>query len=208
MHTIFIVTPCSYLLAGLETLMSSAPFPVQVCRIRHPEDICAISCSGGNRLILVSVPVGEPRVAALAKCFLWRLGLLEISGKMPLLPCVLLSNERIAEFREIPEFISVEILRDVLSEILTYPKKGMRKQTLKKTRCVLSPLQDKILSETLAGKTVEEIAVSLNVSPRAVFAGRTALMNKLGLKNRMALMALSDAALLRAPKFPQPHAGM
>ncbi|EIM9326228.1 hypothetical protein LN825_003959 [Salmonella enterica] len=55
---------------------------------------------------------------------------------------------------------------------------------------MLSPLQEEILAGTLAGETVVDMAKRLNITPRGVFSGRTALMNKLGLKNRLSLMAL------------------
>ncbi|EEA2717972.1 hypothetical protein DB217_17290 [Salmonella enterica subsp. enterica serovar Chester] len=186
MHTIFIVTPCRYLHAGLDLIMRTAPFPVRVRRIDRLEDIQAVPCTEGNRLILVPVPVREPMVAALAKGFLWRRALLQ-----PGLPCVLLSNEKTVEYLALPENLSVEMLREILSDILAYPAKA-QKQVIRNAHYALSPLQANILSGTLAGKSVGEIAESLSMSERSILAGRTALMSKLGLKNRLGLIAQTN----------------
>ncbi|EBL5818847.1 hypothetical protein AHX68_21370 [Salmonella enterica subsp. enterica serovar Muenchen] len=196
MHQIFLVTPCSYMHAGLAALMGTAREGGQVSRISRPEEILMIPPVTGTRLVLVPVPGREPRVAALAEMYLWRQELLQISGRMPLLPCVLLSDRIRKEYRALAEHTEAMALRDMLGEILAHPEKAMRQVPLQRAGRELSPLQAKILAGTLAGESVVEMAGRLDMPPRGIFAGRAALMNKLGLKNRLGLMALSEAELV------------
>ncbi|EAR9301928.1 hypothetical protein KG902_004021 [Salmonella enterica] len=193
-HQIFLVTQCRYQHAGMTLLMATAREKVDVKRITCPEDIQATPVSYGNRLVVVPVPRNEPRVAARAEMYLWRQELLQLSGDIPILPCVILGDPRgKGGYRSLPEQTPVEVLRDVLTEVLLHPDKSvkLRRIALQSRVCrVLSPLQEEILAGTLAGETVVDMAKRLNITPRGVFSGRTALMNKLGLKNRLSLMAL------------------
>ncbi|ECF1356154.1 hypothetical protein F7396_20080 [Salmonella enterica] len=191
MHQIFIVTSCSYMHAGLTAVMYGTREPVQICRVNQPEEILATPVSPGGRLVLVPVPRNEPRVAAGARMYLWQQELLCLSGRGPVLPCVLLSDSVSQEYRTLPEHTPVEILREVLSEILAHPEKAMRKVVPHMPRRTLSPLQEEILAGTLAGESVMEMAKRLGMPQRAIFAGRAGLLNKLGLENRLGLMALS-----------------
>ncbi|EGO0706241.1 hypothetical protein ITK37_004642 [Salmonella enterica] len=190
MYQIFFMTPCNFMHAGLVALMHTASLPVQVCRISRPEEIKGGLQESGRRLILVSIPGNEPRVAALAEMFLWRLDVLQTSGLIPNLPCVLLSNDFSRAYRCLPERMPVEKLREALSEILLHPDKEMRNLFQQKGKRELSPLQKKILAGTLAGESVGEMAERLEIAERGIFAGRAALIRKLGLKNRLGLMAL------------------
>lgn len=190
MHQVFLVTQCRYQHAGMAMLMATARYNVDVKRITRPEDILVTPASCGNRLIVVPVPGNEPWMAARAEMFLWRQELLQLSGDMAVLPCVILGKSGGKKYHSLPEQMPVEMLRDALTEMLIHPDKLIRKASLKKGCCVLSPLQKQILAGTQAGETVAEMAERLNMSPRSIFSGRTALMNKLGLKNRLGLIAL------------------
>ncbi|EBF0843295.1 hypothetical protein LN994_003991 [Salmonella enterica] len=189
-HQIFLVSPCHYLLAGLEAVMKTVP--VKVMPVSRPEEIqSAPGSHRKTRLVLVSVPVREPKTAARASLFLWRLMCLQAAGYLVDLPVLLLSDMPGGSYPQLSERTPPERLRHTLTEAVTRPGNlpGMNRSR----HCELSALQQKILMASLAGLSVEEMALALNISRRGVFTGRTALMNKLGLRNRLGLMSLVAA---------------
>lgn len=187
MHQLFFFSPCHYMQAGLTTIMKTTP--VRVTAVTSPEAILSVPPPPGHRGVLVSVPAREPKVAAQASLFLWQLMNLQAAGHLPGVFCLLLSDLPDKKFSCLKESLSAASLRDRLLEAVARPGKhslnGQR-------RCELSALQKKILVASLAGASVDEMARMLNISKRGVFAGRSALMHKLGVKNRLGLMGLSD----------------
>ncbi|EDD5390507.1 hypothetical protein BSW63_22905 [Salmonella enterica subsp. enterica serovar Enteritidis] len=194
-HTIFIVTNCNYMQAGLVTLMSSAQFPVSVRRISKPEDVLIKLDPEARSLILVPMFRRNPKVQARAELFLWKKELLQHKGVIPQIPCLILGDCWKHGYQVISEYLTMERIQKKLSEILAHPETAMSNRPLKKTSYRLSPLQEEILSGMREGKTVAEIAEKLNVSSGCVFSGRASLISKLGLKNRLGLMSLTTESM-------------
>ncbi|EAO4397500.1 hypothetical protein E5475_20745 [Salmonella enterica] len=186
MHQLFFFSPCNYMQAGLKVVMEGAP--VRVITVVRPEDILSTPQPRGNRMVLVSVPAREPKVAARASLFLWQLMSLQAAGHLPEVFCLLLSDIPDKKFSCLKENLTAVSLRNRLLEAVTRPG---RHRLNPQRQCELSALQEKILTASLAGASVDEMARMLNISKRGVFAGRAALMHKLGVKNRLGLMGLT-----------------
>ncbi|EAT7400339.1 helix-turn-helix domain-containing protein [Salmonella enterica] len=187
MHQLFFFSPCHFMQSGMKVMMTTAPESVRVIPVTRPEEIQKTGTSSGQRLLLVSVPAREPWLASRAQLFLWRLRCLQVAGRLPDTPCLLLSDLPDGPFPRLSEYLPVGKLRHALMAALTQPHPTRIVQV---RQYQLSPLQEKILAQSLAGASVAEMAGRLNISPRGVFAGRASLLHKLGLRNRLGLMGL------------------
>ncbi|ECE5745836.1 hypothetical protein DK749_24940 [Salmonella enterica subsp. salamae] len=190
MHQIFLVSPCHYMQRGIREVMATAPVSVQVLTVSCPEDILSVSRTDGNRMVLVLVPVQDAVTASRASLFLWRMTCLQSEGRMPDISVLLLSDRTGGRYPRLSERLSPESLRYALTTAVTQPGNT---RIFRPGQCHLSVLQRKILLASLAGLEVDEMARTLNVSRRGVLAGRSALIQKLGLRNRLELMGLMAA---------------
>ncbi|EDX5597966.1 helix-turn-helix transcriptional regulator [Salmonella enterica subsp. enterica serovar Saintpaul] len=96
----------------------------------------------------------------------------------------------LAGYRWLPCDGDMVNVRETLLDILNTPGSAVLPR-VNLNRCRLSSRQQHILDETLAGRSVRDIAAHLEISERAVFSARAALIMKIGLNNRMELMSLA-----------------
>lgn len=187
MHQIFFFSPCHYMQRGIKEAMKIAPVSVQVLTVNSPEEILSAPQTDGNRIVLISAPAKNPAIASRASLFLWKLIRLKSTGQFLDISVLLLSDRVRGKYSRLSEHLSPERLSYALTMAVTQPGNALIFQP---RQCHLSPLQQKILVASLAGLQVDEMAKVLNISQRGVFAGRNALLNKLGLRNRLELMGL------------------
>lgn len=190
MHQIFLVSSCHYLQRGIKLIMKTAPVAVQVITVSSPEEILTVPRTDGNRMVLVSVPAQDVVTASRASLFLWRLMCLQSTGQFPNISVLLLSDRTGGRYPRLSERLSPDRLRYALTTAISQPGNA---RIFQPRQCHLSVLQRKILMASLAGLQVDEMARELNISRRGVFAGRTALLHKLGLRNRLELVGLMAA---------------
>ncbi|EBY2617314.1 DNA-binding response regulator [Salmonella enterica subsp. enterica serovar Newport] len=188
---IFLVSQCSYLLHGLSSLMTETDARVSIIPVSHPEEI--LSYPEGlykRRLIVVSLPT-VPVQSAKGRVFLWRLDIMRMQGRLSgPVHCVLIGDREkwhscVPAHRWLPKE-NGPAMQDILLRTLLSP--GWSSVPARPR--YLTYRQECILEATLAGNTVQEIAEKLNLTERAVFASRSALIERMGLNNRMELMAL------------------
>ncbi len=191
MHQIYLVNSCNFMFVGFKELMRSVSPQITVSLINNPKDIPK-EYESGNQLIIIYSPVSEPRVAAKAAIWLRQFEYIQLSEEQLLLPCVLLSDKISSQYKTLPEKTPLTVLCNSLLHILNKPEAGQRKLPVKDTWKPITPLQKKILSDLLDGKTINEIARKLNIKPRTVFYNRNTLVGKLGLKNRFMLLTISE----------------
>ena len=194
MHLIFLVNGCTYFRLGLESLMERNGGRVRIVPINQPEDILAWPVEQyERRLLFVLLPLGPVR-AARGLFFLWQLEVLRSRGMSVGSLLCLLDGDRErwasprAGYRWIPSGEGVSAVQKTLLGVLNSPKMEASLPVVRNRR--LSWRQQYILDATLAGLSVQFISEALNISGLAVFAARTALMMKIGLNNRLALMSL------------------
>ncbi|HCR3451221.1 TPA: hypothetical protein ON570_004907 [Citrobacter werkmanii] len=196
MHQLFVVTSCGYTLSGLELLMKDAGLPVRVIRVKTPEDVLTTQPEDGNRAVLLVMPVGAPAERAACRLFLWRWMLWRPASQTEATPCLMLCDigeGSVTGTYPLSRKMSLPALSAVLSGILRCPRSYVRSSS--RTR-PLTAFQRDVLEATMAGVSVQATAVKLGVRTGAVFASRTALIQKLGLRNRMELMCLNGDDLL------------
>lgn len=188
---IFLVSQCSYLLHGLSSLMTETDDRVSVIPVSHPEEI--LSYPEGRykrRLIVVSLPTA-PVQSAKGRVFLWRLDIMRMQGRLSgPVHCVLTGDREkwhscVPAYRWLPKE-NGPATQDILLRTLLSP--GWSSVPARPRH--LTHRQECILEATLAGNTVQEIAEKLNLAEKAVFASRSALIERMGLNNRMELMSL------------------
>ncbi|WP_080095930.1 helix-turn-helix transcriptional regulator [Salmonella enterica] len=193
---IFLVNACGYLRYGLASLMADIDSQFRIISVSHPEDMLVYPFRHYDRpLIMVFLPQ-EPRAAARGRVFLWRLEMLRLQKQFPVTLSCLLDGDRerwsvlLAGYRWLPCDGDMVNVRETLLDILNTPGSAVLPR-VNLNRCRLSSRQQHILDETLAGRSVRDIAAHLEISERAVFSARAALIMKIGLNNRMELMSLA-----------------
>lgn len=188
MYQIFFFSRCNFMQTGVREMMMNAPVPVQVIPVTQPEEILSLRQARGNQLILVSSsPPRDPVSSARGSLFLWRLMCLQSTGYLKGIPVLLLNDNPGGRYPSVSGHMSIDALCHTLTTSVT---QSGYVRVFQPRQCRLSVLQKKILDASLAGGSVEEIARKLNISQREVFSGRTALLGKLGLRNRLELMSL------------------
>ncbi|HAG3364620.1 TPA: response regulator transcription factor [Salmonella enterica] len=194
-NLIFLVSQCSYLLYGLSSLMTETDCRVSVIPVSHPEEI--LSYPEGRykrRLIVVSLPTA-PVQSAKGRVFLWRLDIMRMQGRLSgPIHCVLTGDREkwhscVPAYRWLPKE-SGPATQDILFRALMSPGWS----TVPARPRHLTHRQECILKDTLAGNTVQEIAEKLNLTERAVFSARSAMISRIGLNNRIELMGLTGGA--------------
>lgn len=191
MHQLFVVTGCQFTLNGLDWLMKEGNLPVKVIQVRTPEDVLATPPEGGNRAVLIVMPTGAPVVRAECRLFLWRWALLRPVSLVGTTPCILLSGTHeggVAGMYSLSRHLPLWALSSQLSLVLNHPFNYV--WTCSRIR-PLTAMQRVVLEATMRGEPVSVTAMHMGVEARSVFACRTALIRKLGLRNRMELMCLS-----------------
>lgn len=195
-NLIFLVSQCSYLLYGVSSLMTETDCRVSVIPVSHPEEI--LSYPEGRykrRLIVVSLP-SAPVQSAKGRVFLWRLGIMRIQGRLSgPIHCVLTGDRErwhscVPAYRWLPKE-NGPATQDILLRALMTP--GWSYVPVRPRHLTLR--QACILEATLAGCTVQEIAEKLNLTERAVFSARSAMISRIGLNNRIELMGLMGGAI-------------
>ncbi|HDC1420168.1 TPA: hypothetical protein O7U53_004134 [Salmonella enterica] len=192
MHQLFVVTDCQFTLMGLEWLMKEADKSVKVIRVRNPEDVLTVPKEEGNRAVLIVMALGSPVIRASGRIFLWRWALWRPVSQTGMIPCLLLCDKHesiITGAYPLSRQLSLPTLSAQLLVILNHPAFYVR--TCSRVR-PLTTMQRVVLEATIAGESVSVTAARLGVADRSVFACRTALIQKLGLRNRMELMCLSE----------------
>ncbi|STB68629.1 DNA-binding transcriptional activator UhpA [Citrobacter freundii] len=185
--SIIIVTPCCYLLAGLEALLSTFLL-IQVA----PTDSTHMMLEApGADMLIVARESGAPADIARAQAVMWRLEYLMRRGMMRRIPCLLLAENmsiqvEVKTFWLERQYLAYE-LDLVLSNVTSNPELYQRPSV---NWFPLSPRQRQILTALMSGREVKEIAEELHLQPRTVFACRDSLIKKLGLRNRIDLMCL------------------
>ncbi|ECZ0740558.1 TPA: hypothetical protein G8O00_000951 [Salmonella enterica] len=189
MHQLFVFSGCTYLHLGLCEALAGDD--VQVIRVKTAEEVLEYPEGTGNRLLLVDAPKREPIVAARGKVFLWRWA--SIGGRHRNFPVLMYSDigQGMAVYGaySLSEQLSVSGLRAAILNAFKWPERFRR------TACggvpELSVRQHQVLFATLAGLSVRTTARMLDVHERLVLSTRTAVIDKLGLKNRVVLMSLN-----------------
>ncbi|ECO1040173.1 helix-turn-helix transcriptional regulator [Salmonella enterica subsp. enterica serovar Newport] len=191
LHQIVVVTQCRYTLLGLKALMAQSAVPAEIIQVSRPEAVTRGSWSVNySRLLLVDIS-GTPKEIARSRVFLWRWLGLCTRGLTEAMPWLLLENDRgKGRHHSLTSRQSVTQLVAKISEVLLHPERRCSCPGAE-YRGGLSDLQSEILNRTLAGDSVYEIAAALAVTRQSVFASRSALIEKLGLRNRMELMSLT-----------------
>ncbi|HCM1965154.1 TPA: hypothetical protein N3A49_004738 [Salmonella enterica subsp. salamae serovar 56:l,v:z39] len=196
MHQLFVVTSCRYTLTGLDLLMKETGLPVRVSRVTTPEQVLMTPREGGNQVVLVVMPKGSPAARAACRLFLWRWSLWRPSVQTQVIPCLLLCDNDEGHLTGVyPLFrqLSLSTLSAQLSVVLNHPTFYVRGCSWARP---LTALQRLVLEATMCGEPVPATATRLGLPPRAVFTTRAALVQKLGLRNRMELMCLNGEEIL------------
>lgn len=188
---LIVLTPCNYLLAGLEDLLEDLSLPLRVLHASCVDEVRAIMTSVDAAMILVARESDSPAGMARVRALMRRLDWLMVSGGMPRVPCLLLGGDMSITvagktFWLTREYVGLD-LDILLGGILTAPGIYL-------SLSAWSPLSDQqkiILEGTLAGMDVGGLAEQMRVLPRTVFSHRDMLIKKLGLHNRLELMCLS-----------------
>lgn len=190
MHQLFVFSGCTYLHLGLCEALAGDD--VQVIRVKTAEEVLEYPQGTGNRLLLVDAPKREPIVAARGKVFLWRWATL--GGRQRDFPVLMYSDIGQGQGLDVygvcslSEQLPVSGLRAAILNAFKWPERFRRK-----ARGVvpeLSVRQHQVLFATLAGLSVPTTARMLDANERLVLSTRTAVIDKLGLKNRVVLMSL------------------
>ncbi|EAA1210244.1 hypothetical protein JRK18_003821 [Salmonella enterica] len=192
MHRLFVVTDCQFTLMGLEWLMKEADKAIKVIQVRKPEDVLTSPEGEGNRAVLIVMPVGSPAIRASGRLFLWRWALWRPVSQTGITPCLLLCDKQesnVTGAYPLSRQLSLPTLSAQLLAILNYPAFYVR--TCSRVR-PLTAIQRVVLEATITGERVSVTAARLGVTERSVFSCRTALIHKIGLRNRMELMCLND----------------
>ncbi|EHY0218379.1 hypothetical protein RJK31_004431 [Salmonella enterica] len=196
MHQLFVVTACRFTLTGLEQLMKETGLPVRVSRVRTPEDVLATPHEDGNRVVLVVMPRGAPAHRASCRLFLWRWALCRPASQTGAIPCLLLCDKQegwVTGVHLLSRQQPLPTLSAQLSVVLNHPAFYVRSGSRARA---LTSIQLVVLEATMRGEPVQVTAARLGVPSRSVFACRTALIHKLGLRNRIELMCLNRGELL------------
>lgn len=193
MHQIFMMTECSYTLLGLRTLMAQCQEPAEIFQVSKPEEVGLCSWSGtGTRILMVDMS-GPPRQVAHSRVFIWRWVALRSQGLIEAMPCVLLEEVRRGTSTQILSSRQpLSLLKARVSNVLSHPD-NYDYLSNRRWGQELSERQLAVLYRTLSGDSVRMIAQGLSVTQQSVFASRSALIEKLGLRNRMELLSLTEA---------------
>lgn len=130
-------------------------------------------------------------MAAIGRFFLWRWAILNLNVKVGDIPCLLFSDNiedcELGAYR-LPQNLSLPTLSTYIIDALIKPSLFIRPPS---RVFKLTERQLHILERTLAGDSISRIADRLAIGKGAVFASRTALIQKMGLRNRLELMSLA-----------------
>lgn len=189
---IIIVSHCHYLYAGLKALLSSVSLPLILEQVITADEAGKKVSLGRGDMVMIAQESGCPADRTRSRAVVWRLEYLMRTGTIPWVPCALLTQNMQIELGKktfsLTQSWLHEELEILLSGVLSTPECYYPEVSVSQ---YLTAQQSVLLKELLAGQDVKGIAAALHLSPRAVFAGRGALIRKLGLRNRLELMCLN-----------------
>lgn len=192
--SVIVVTSCHFLFSGLVRIVDDSHLNGRLIQVNGVDDILELQVETSVNLIVVISESDIPSVKVRDHVIMCKLDYHMQCGVLRRIPVVYITGKMKVLIGERFFFLTREYLARELVDILMHVLINSDDYCLKNFMGgkSLSSRQKEILECTLAGKSISEIAEAMSIQPGVVFSHRSALIQKLGFRNRIELFLLKS----------------
>ncbi|ELE6317844.1 hypothetical protein RMP33_002003 [Salmonella enterica] len=201
-YRILILTPCNYLFSYLNGIIfgDKISIPVKLAHARTLKDAFYKQKKHRAKIILLA-----PSSSSTIEIMMARFNILKLENIMdeeliPKATCLLLNSQLKVEVSDNTYQLRKRFFEYDLTAILKlYLAIPRQLSEMSKHWQPLTEVQSEILSALLSGKSITDMAESLNISYSCIRARKKALIKKLGLRNKVLLINIEKTIFTDSP---------